>query len=113
MTTNIELKKISECLQIPNFQVCMRDEIKNINKQLPLSIIVNLEDSSKNGSHWSLCFIDNKQKIYYSSFGDTIPLEVKEYMLSVDERPILSSDVQLQDFNETTCGLWSILFSYL
>ena len=59
------------------------------------------------------CFIDPKQKFYYSSYGDPIPLEVKKFMMEVDERLILFSNFQIQDFNEDICGLYCILILFL
>ena len=114
MCTNIELIDLAKELQIPNFHCLMRDEILKIdNIQLPISIIMNLEDSSKSGSHFTLLFADKDQKCYYSSFGDIMPVEVKQFMKKIDNRPILTSDHQIQNFEETTCGLYSILILYL
>ena len=58
------------------------------------------------------CFINDDQKVYYSSFGDPIPNQVKEFMMKVD-RKILSSNFQIQDFNIDTCGLYCILIFFL
>ena len=104
-TTNIELIELSKCLSIANFYCICKDEINTIKPFLPTNIIVNLNDSDKNiYNHWCLSFIDPKQKIYYSSYGDPIPAEVKKFMMDVDDRLILSSNFQIQDFNEDTCG---------
>ncbi len=114
MTTNLELIDLANNLKIPSFHCLMRDEILKIdNIQLPISIILNLEDSPKNGSHWTLLFVDNKEKIYFSSYGDIMPVEVKQFMKKIDNRPILTSDLAIQKFEETTCGLYSILILYL
>ena len=113
-TTNIELIKLAKCFTIPNFNCICKDELKSILKQGHTNIIVNLNDSDKNiNGHWCLCFIDNKQKIYYSSYGDSIPIEVKQYMMEVDDRLILSSNFQIQNFNEDTCKLYCILILFL
>ena len=115
-TTNIELIELAKCLSIPNFHCICKDELnariinpfKGILKQGHTNIIVNLNDSDKNvNGHRCLCFIDNNQKIYYSSYGDPIPVEVKQYMMEVDDRLILSSNFQIQDFNE---DMWIILY---
>ena len=113
-TTNIELIELAKCLSIPNFNCICKDEITVLLKHSPTNIIVNLNDSDKNiNGHWCLCFIDNEQKIYYSSYGDPIPIEVKQYMMEVDDRLILSSNFQIQNFNEDTCGLYCILILFL
>lgn len=113
MTTNIELISMGKQLDVPNLNVCMRDELSNIPTCLPISIIVNLEDKTKNGSHWLLGFADNQQKVAYSSFGDSIPNELQDFLMKIDNRPILTSDFQLQKFNEINCGERCILTLYL
>ena len=81
-TTNIELIELAKWLSIPNFYCICKDEFNTIKTDLPTNIIVNLNDSDKNvNGHWCLCFMDHKQKIYYSSYGDPIPVEVKKFMM--------------------------------
>ena len=93
-TTNIELSELAKCLSIPNFNCICKDElnariinpIKVLLKNSPTNIIVNLIDSDKNVyGHWCLCFIDTTQNIYYLSYGDPIPIEVKQYMMEVED----------------------------
>ena len=76
----------------------------------PINIIINLNDSDYNvNGHWFLCFINDDQKVYSTSFGDPICNEVKHWMMKVDDRNKLSSNCQIQDFNTDTCGLYCIL----
>ena len=112
-TSNIELISMSKYLDIPNFYCLMKDQLKSINDiKYPLNIVVNLQNSNENGSHWSLIYGDDKQKIYYSSYGDDIPNECKEFLMNIDDRSILTSNWQIQDFKEDTCGLYSIIILY-
>ncbi len=124
MTSNLELEKIAKCLNITNFYCIMKDKLKDVNilnfplnrlsvNTASLNLIINLENSDQNGSHWVLAYVDNNQKLYYSSFGDPISIEVKNFLYKIDDRPILTSDIQIQDFNESTCGLLCILILYL
>ena len=114
MTTNIELISLAKALYIPNFYCIMIDEFLIIEvKERPLSIICNLQDSTKNGSHWVMCFISLTQKIFYCSYGSPIPLKIKTFLMSIDDRSILSSNFQIQDFNENTCGYYCLLILYL
>ena len=112
----------------------MKDELLKLeNYQLPLNLIVGSKNSSDSDkfNHWVLCYIDRvcktnsieqsddkdntdnvdqrPNKIFYSSFGDTIPLEIKEFL----KPPILSSDFQIQKFNNSDCGLYCIVILYL
>ena len=82
-TTNIELEEIAKDLSIPNFHCICKDETKKCpTENIPINIIVNLNDSDNNvNGHWCLSFITDDQKVYYSSFGDPIPNQVKEFMM--------------------------------
>ena len=114
MSSNIELITLAKALYIPNFYCIMIDEFSIIEKDnLPLSIICNLQDSTQNGTHWVMCFISKTQKIFYCSYGSPIPLEIKKILMLVDDRAILSSNFQIQDFNENTCGYYCLLILYL
>ena len=116
MTTNIELLEYGKILNISDLKVVMKDELKNIisSFKFPINIIMNLNDSDKNiNGHWVLIFVNDTNKIFYSSFGDMIPNEAKDYMWRIDDREILTSDIQIQEFNETICGELSIIILYL
>ena len=114
-TTNIELIEIAKDLSLPNFYCICKDEINQCpTENTPINIIVNLNDSDNNiNGHWCLSFINDDQKVYYSSVGDPIPNEVRLWMMKVDDRKILSSNFQIQDFNTDTCGLYCILILFL
>ena len=77
-TTNIELIEIAKDLTISNFHCICKDKINKCpTENIPINIIVNLNDSDNNvNGHWFLCFINDDQKVYYSLFGDPIPNEV-------------------------------------
>ena len=103
--TNIELIDLAKNLSIPNFHCICKDEMnKCLTDTTPINIIVNLNDSDDNvNGHWCLCLINNDQKVYYSLFGDQISNQVKEFMMKVDDRKIIYSNFQIQDFNTDTC----------
>ena len=122
MSTNIELINIAKSLCIPNFYCIMIDELDKVlltswkgNEYscFPISIICNLQDSSENGSHWVMCFINLKSKIFYCSYGSPIPTKIKAFLMTLNSLPILSSNFQIQDFNENTCGYYCLLILYL
>ena len=87
-TTNIQLIDLAKDLSIPNFHCICKDETNQCpTENIPINIIVNLNDSNNNvNGHWCLSFINDDQKVYYSSFGDPIPNQVKEFMMKVDDR---------------------------
>ena len=114
-TTNIELIEIAKDLSISNFHCICKDEINQCpTENIPINIIVNLNDSDNNvNDHWCLSFINVDQKVYYSSFGDPILNEVKLWMMKVYDQKILSSNFHIHDFNTDTCGLYCILILFL
>ena len=93
-TTNIKLIDLAKDLLIHNFHCICKNQINQCStNNTPINRIVNLNDSDKNvNGHWCLCFINPEQKIYYSTYGDPIPIEVKQYMMEVDDILILSSN---------------------
>ena len=109
-TTNFELNELAAKLLIKNFKGCfMRDELIG-NGNPNECMIINLDTSSNNGTHWAFLWIENNKPIYYSSFGDPMPMEVINYC---HPHQILTSDIRIQDFNEKNCGLYCILILYL
>ena len=93
-TTNLQLIDLAKDLPIPYFHCICKDETnQSPTEHIPTNIIVNLNDSDNivNG-HWCLSFINDDQKVYYSSFGDPIPNQVKEFIMKVDDRKILCSN---------------------
>ena len=91
--TNLQLIDLAEDLSIPNFHCICKDKINKCpTENISINIIVNFNDSNNNvNGHWCLCFINDDQKVYYSSFGDPICNEVKLWIIKVDDRKILSS----------------------
>ena len=114
-TTNIELIQINEDLSIHNFHCICKDEINECpTNNTFINIIVNHNDSDNNvNGNWCLCFINDNQKVHYSSFGDPISNKVKLWMMKVDDRKILSGNFQIQEFNTDPCKLYCVLIFFL
>ena len=105
--TNFELLAAVKKLKIPNFRgVFMRNDLP----RRPLkreSGILNLGDTSTNGTHW-VCWSKNNNKnndndndnFYFDSFGVQPPNELIEYFSS----PILYNTERVQPDGEAICG---------
>ncbi len=77
----------------------MRDQLpRHVTK--PECGIVNLDDNEGRGTHWVAYYIDNKNKIYFDSFGLDPPLEIINYL----GHGILCQTFQLQNFDDYICG---------
>ena len=70
---------------------------------------MNLNTSDQNGSHW-VCFVgNNKDRIYFDSFGQITPLELQKYLKSKSEFDNEKSVIQrnsdiVQRVNTHVCG---------
>ena len=110
MTTNIELQTIVNKLNIQNFKgIYCKDELKNMKPIDTECGIINLDDSSGSGTHWTGYYRKNKSNFYFSSFGDDPPTELVNYL----DTPILTHNFCIQEFDQTNCGEWVVLFLYL
>ena len=108
-TSNFELDEIGDKL-IPFYRHCvMKNELKNMKPNEKESLIVNLNNSDEKGSHWLLIYKNGNEKIFFDSFGVLPPKEVIDYL----GKNIYTSDIKIQNFDETVCGLYCILIAYL
>ena len=73
--------------------------------------IVNLESTTDgNGTHWIGVTHDNKQTYYYDPFGMVPPDMILKKIKGNTDRPVVYSDVQIQNDNATTCGYFASSF---
>ena len=111
-TTNYDLKNIADDLGI-EIKVLMRDELNKINKTKKDYIIMNLETSKDNGSHWvSLSKFHN---IYFDPYGILPTKEVYNYFNTSSNNKIKDklkyNKIQLQKEGEL-CGQLSLYVLY-
>ena len=57
----------------------MRDELKNNKSTHDECMVINIDHSSNEGTHWTCLFIKNGVSFYFDSYGFEPTLEVKEY----------------------------------
>lgn len=112
MTTNVELTELSKKLNIPDFRgVICRDEFNSLLPPLENETgIYNFNDSSKAGSHWVAYCKRNNKWFHFCSYGSDPCKELKDY---AGNKPIMSHTYRIQDWTESTCGEFAILFCYL
>jgi len=79
----------------------MRDEINKYNKVTPNEcLVMNIDHSSNNGTHWTCLFVKNKVSYYFDSYGFPPPLEVEKYC----KEPRFYNSFSIQKPNEVICG---------
>ena len=101
---------ICKILKIKNFKgVFMRDELKNQKVTQNECLILNIDHSSNNGTHWTCLFIKNGVTYYFDSYGFPPPLEVLEYCKGEDR---YYNTFKIQGDGEVICGHYCIYMLY-
>lgn len=86
--------------------VHMRDNLpKNI--KAGQSIVINLDNSSGNGTHWTALYRDKEKLNYFDSFGMAPPQELVDLFPRVK---IVHNTHQFQPMSNTNCGAYSVYF---
>jgi len=98
--SNFELLEAVKRLKISNFrEVYLRDTLPKRALKNECGIL-NLDDSTGNGTHWVAWFKKGRIKYYFDSFGIQPPLELQDYLKSF----ILYNTEQIQSGDQVFCG---------
>ena len=95
--TNFDLKEYSIKLDLP-VKIIMNDELHKINKTKKNNVIINYQNSNKNGSHW-VCF--KNRQLYFDSYGIKPTDEVEEFL----NKDYIYNKLQVQPNNTNICGV--------
>ena len=110
-TTNFQLERYARELKIPNFYVCMRDEISQLPRnKLPLNVIVNIHTSKERGVHWSALHINKDIVFLFDSFGLVPTQEIIDFLPQHSQR--IRNTLEVQSFGESNCGQLSLYVLY-
>lgn len=105
-STNFDLLSYAKDLNIPNFHVLMRNELKKLKRinNTPVYIICNYQTTSEKGSHW-IGLYKNKTKdigYYFDSFSISPFKEAIDFMQDVNDR--CYSTFEIQSLGTKICG---------
>jgi hypothetical protein len=107
--SNFQIIQKCKELNIKNFKgVFMRDEIKNKRPTDNECMVINIDHSNNQGTHWTCLFIDKGKSYYFDSYGFEPTVEVKEYC----KEPRVYSSFEIQQTNEIICGHYCIYVLY-
>ena len=103
---------------IPNFLGCFaQNELKNIKvDSLPLSLVVNFDNSWSKGSHWIAIYLTKRSLEVFDSLGfqmnrwPSFPSDLIKFIceLSYSRQLLISSEIQPVD--SSYCGFYCIYF---
>ena len=108
--SNFQIIKKCEELKIKNFKgVFMRDEL-NKNRKCTNSecLVINIDHSNNQGTHWCCLFIKNGVSHYFDSFGFSPPLEILDYCKGAR----YYNSFKIQRNEEVICGHFCIYVLY-
>ena len=98
--SNIQLLEAARKLKISNFRgVFLRDELPK-RPRLNESGILNLDDSSGDGTHWVCWIKSGNRKMYFDSYGLPPPTEILKYLTD----NVYYNSERVQPDNEVFCG---------
>ena len=101
---------VCKILKIKNFKgVFMRDGFKNLKVTQNECLVLNIDHSRNNGTHWTSLFIKNSVTYYFDSYGFPPPLEVIEYCKGKDR---CYNTFKIQKDDEVICGHYCIYMLY-
>lgn len=97
----------------------MRDELKGNKASLSVRgaagptggnecMVINIDHSNNEGTHWTCLFIKNGTSLYFDPFGFEPTLEVTEYC----KQPRHYSSFPIQKMSEVICGHYCIYVLY-
>jgi hypothetical protein len=101
--TNFDLKDYATYLNLP-IKVLMNDELYKITKTKKMNIIINIQNSDKQGSHW-VCFRNN---LYLDSFGIRATKEVEDFL----PKDYIYNKIQVQPNGTKICDVLCLYVLY-
>jgi hypothetical protein len=117
MLSNHDIDELVQKLNIPNFKGCYyKDKLKTIQPNSSYIINLNSELDEKGnvnkGSHWvALLTDDMKQCIYFDSYGEKEPNEIRN-LLKCNQYKIGHTSKNIQSLLSNLCGFFCLSFIY-
>ena len=117
MLSNHDISELVVKLNIPNFKGCFyKDTLKKIEPSSSYIINLNSEFNEKDernaGSHWVALLTDDlKKAIYFDSYGEKEPNEIKN-LLKCNQYKIAHTSKNIQSLMSNLCGFFCLAFIY-
>ena len=117
MLSNHDIDILVEKLNIPNFKGCYyKYNLKKIEPNSSYIINLNSEYNEKNernkGSHWvALITDDMKRGIYFDSYGEREPTQIKN-LLKCNQYKLGHASKNIQSLMSNLCGFFCLAFIY-
>ena len=111
--SNFQIIEKCKELKIKNFKgVFMRDELNGKKASHNECMVINIDHSSNEGTHWTCIFIKNGVSFYFDSYGFPPPFEVLKYCKRGYGQTVKTSSFPIQKINQIICGHFCIYVLY-
>ena len=107
MASNIELEDLAKDYGVHHFKILMNDEMLTETYPTEGYYIINLEDSSENGSHWVALLIRGDEKIYCDSFGVPCSQQVSKFLKKSKGKYLFNNKI-IQNLKSVLCGFFAM-----
>ena len=117
MLSNHDIDELKIKMGIPNFKGCFyKDTLKKIEPSSSYIINLNSEFNEKDeqnaGSHWVALLTDDlKKAIYFDSYGEKEPNEIKN-LLKCNQYKIAHTSKTIQSLMSNLCGFFCLALIY-
>ena len=101
--SNFKILEILDNKNLPINGVFSKDLLPSLKKGFYIINIQNHDEGS--GTHWTCLYYDDKDNIYFDSFGFAAPMEIQRHLKSYSY-----NDKQIQNIDSTSCGYYCIAF---
>ena len=109
MLSNFDIEDIANHYNI-NVIIVMKDELKNM-RCTSGNYIINLESSKDgNGTHRMGLKIQNKDCVYFDSYGILPPEEIISFCKRLSKSHLSNNTKEIQDLSAQTCGFFAMAF---
>lgn len=108
--SNLELINLFKKYKMPLNQICSKDQLLGYPKNG--NYIINLADEHKPGTHWTCFIVRNNQCMYFDSYGEIYPIDVKKFINKNKSIKLFFNTDHIQHLDATTCGIYCLSFCY-
>jgi hypothetical protein len=103
--SNFDIIEICEKMKLPLNGIYFQDDLPDKPDKGFYIINIQSKDDSRNGTHWTALYFDNKTNLYYDSFGFLAPQELQSIII-----PYIYNDRNIQNIKTSSCGFYCIAF---
>ena len=103
--SNYDIIDICKYFQIKLKGVFMKDEL-NFKPEIG-NYIINLDNSSNSGTHWTLLILTNKIALYFDSFGCVPPEMVAQFIRKKYKNHTFNNNI-IQNIKSEQCGYYCL-----